>query len=132
MKYSHLPLIKNLLFVNLFCFLLFSCSNPSGLPETDPNDDGLTLPDGFGALVVVDSIGKARHLAVNTNGDIYVKLSYAKGIGSNVALRDTTGDGKADIITHFGDYKDEGSLANGMRIHDGYLYYSAARVVYSK
>lgn len=81
-------------------------------------------------MVVIDSIGRGRHLAVNENGDIYVKLRYAEEGGSNVALRDTTGNGKADIVTYFGDYNDEGSLANGMRIHDGYLYYSSARVVY--
>lgn len=130
MKFYNQPLIKILFFFYIFCFILFSCHSPSGFPTTASNNDGLTLPEGFGALVVADSIGKARHLAVNDNGDIYVKLRYAKGTGSNVALRDTTGDGKADIITYFGDYKDEGSLANGMRIHDGYLYYSAARVVY--
>ncbi|WP_339904090.1 c-type cytochrome [uncultured Cyclobacterium sp.] len=130
MKFYNLPLIKFLIFFSPFCYILYSCDHPSGFPTTAPNNDGLILPEGFGALVVADSIGKARHLAVNDNGDIYVKLRYAKETGSNVALRDTTGDGKADIITYFGDYKDEGSLANGMRIHDGYLYYSAARVVY--
>ena len=37
---------------------------------------GLIMPDGFEAVVVVDSLpGHARHLAVNDNGDIYVKLT---------------------------------------------------------
>lgn len=121
---------KNFIFFLIFLCIAYSCNHSSGFLTTDPNNNGLILPEGFGALVVADSIGKSRHLAVNDNGDIYVKLRYAKGTGSNVALRDTTGDGKADIITYFGDYKDKGSLANGMRIHKGYLYYSAARVVY--
>lgn len=129
MKSYNLPLIKILIFFHFLLHTLF-LQPPPKFPPTSPNNNGLILPDGFGVLVVADSIGKARHLAVNDNGDIYVKLRYAKGTGSNVALRDTTGDGKADIITYFGDYNDEGSLANGMRIHDGYLYYSAARVVY--
>src|SRR5690606_29943506 len=100
-------------------FLLISltqCKEGTVLPPGDPDQGGLVLPEGFEALVVADSIGRGGHLAVNKNGDIYVKLRYSKVGGSNIALRDTSGDGKADIILDFGDYKDEGSLANGMRI----------------
>ena len=39
-------------------------------PISDKNNGGLFIPKGFGALVVVDSIGSSRHLAVNDNGDI--------------------------------------------------------------
>ncbi|MDN3687785.1 c-type cytochrome [Cyclobacterium jeungdonense] len=124
------PPINFIFLLTWIIFVAYSCQNPAPLPHPDQDNGGLSLPGGFGALVVVDSIGKGRHLAVNENGDIYVKLRYAREVGSNVALRDTTGDGKADIISYFGEYEDEGSLANGMRIHDGYLYYSAARVVY--
>ncbi len=103
--------------------------NPGGLPPSDPDNGGITLPGGFEAVVVTDSIGPARHLAVNDNGDIYVKLRFSAK-GGNVALRDTDNDGKADIIQHFGSYKDVGSLANGMRIHKGYLYYSSSLAIY--
>ena len=103
--------------------------NPGGLPTSDPDNGGITLPGGFEAVVVTDSIGPARHLAVNDNGDIYVKLRFSAK-GGNVALRDTDNDGKADIIQHFGSYKDVGSLANGMRIHKGYLYYSSSLAIY--
>lgn len=103
--------------------------NAGGLPPSDPNNGGITLPGGFEAVVVTDSIGPARHLAVNNNGDIYVKLRFSAK-GGNVALRDTDNDGKADIIQHFGSYKDVGSLANGMRIHKGYLYYSSSLAIY--
>jgi glucose/arabinose dehydrogenase/mono/diheme cytochrome c family protein len=103
--------------------------NPGGLPPSDPENGGIALPGGFEAVVVIDSIGPARHLAVNNNGDIYVKLRFSAK-GGNVALRDTDNDGKADIIQHFGSYKDIGSLANGMRIHKGYLYYSSSLAIY--
>jgi hypothetical protein len=56
-------------------------------------------------VVVADSLGRVRHLTVNTNGDIYVKLTYndiMHGAGGTVGLRDTNNDGKADIITYFG------------------------------
>lgn len=123
--------VKTIFLTAMFGILMMSLTQckEKPLPPGDP-DHGLFLPEGFDALVVADSIGRARHLAVNKNGDIYVKLRYSETGGSNIALRDTTGDGKADIIQAFGDYKDEGSLANGMRIHGDYLYYSSSRQVY--
>lgn len=102
------------------------------LPPGDRNNGGLILPGGFEAVVVVDSIGRARHLAVNANGDIYVKLSYNEvlhGHGGTVGIRDIDNDGKADLITYFGDYRDEGGLPAGMSIHDGYLYTSTVKYV---
>jgi glucose/arabinose dehydrogenase/mono/diheme cytochrome c family protein len=102
------------------------------LPPGDPHNGGLLLPGGFEAVVVVDSIGRARHITVNTNGDIYVKLSYndaMRGRGGTVGLRDVDHDGKADITAYFGDYKDEGGLPAGMVIHNGYLYTSTVKYV---
>ena len=41
------------------------------LPAVNTKNGGLFLPDGFEATVVVDSLpGRARHIAVNDNGDI--------------------------------------------------------------
>lgn len=118
-------------FLLLTVIFLFQCKTKRELPPGDPDNGGLFLPGNFEALVVTDSIGPARHIAVNDNGDIYVKLRFSKmGEGGNIALRDSTGDGKADIIKRFGDYMDEGSLANGMRIHNGYLYFSSELVLY--
>lgn len=93
---------------------------------------GLILPGGFTSLVVADSLGASRHLAVNDNGDIYVKLKEPKeqvGLG-NVALRDLDGDGRADSIVRFGNYLNDGAFATEMRIHKGYLYFSSELVVY--
>lgn len=87
---------------------------------------GLFLPGNFEAVVVVDSLpGKARHIAVNSNGDLYVKLRFPDSIGGNVALRDTNRDGRADIIQKFADYEDKGSYGTAMRIYKGYLYFSS-------
>jgi glucose/arabinose dehydrogenase len=100
------------------------------IPKIDDGNGGLYLPDGFGALVVADSVGLARHLAVNDNGDIYVKLRNTTNDPGNIALRDTTNDGKADILQRFGDYPNDGSFATEMRINDGYLYFSTEQVIY--
>ena len=35
---------------------------------------GLTLPQGFCALIVADSVGGPRHIAVAANGDVFVAL----------------------------------------------------------
>ncbi|HEX8038094.1 MAG TPA: cytochrome C, partial [Chryseosolibacter sp.] len=97
------------------------CSSTGELPAGEADNGGLFLPDGFEAVVVVDSLkGRARHIAVNDNGDIYVKARFPAE-GGNIALRDTTGDGKADIIQPFGDYKRDGSYGTAMRIYNGYL-----------
>ncbi len=101
-----------------------------GLPAGDPGNGGLMLPGGFEAVVVVDSIGGARHIAVNDNGDIYVKLRNSYPDGSNVAMRDEDGDGKADIIKKFGVYSDPSDYGTAMRINNGYLYYSSTGSVY--
>ena len=99
----------------------------------EPNKDngGLFLPDGFGAVVVVDSLpSAARHLTVNKNGDIYVKGRFNKDGGNNWALRDLNGDGKADSIKNFGKFKKEGSYSTAMKINNGYLYTSSEALVY--
>src|SRR5438105_2643268 len=86
----------------------------------DKNNGGITLPEKFGAVVVVDSIGRGRHMAINSNGDIYLHLSKlaldGKGI---IALRDTSGDGRADIIKGYSDI-----TGTGIELHKDYLYYA--------
>ena len=123
----------NIRIIILFSALLISCTEDTtvfDIPSTDPDNGGLILPKGFGALVVADSVGPARHLAVNTNGDIYIKLRIDTGDKGNMALRDVDGDGKADIFKRFGDYPNDGRFATEMKIHNDYLYYSSELVVY--
>jgi glucose/arabinose dehydrogenase/mono/diheme cytochrome c family protein len=123
---------KILVYGLLTVFTVGARNSEDKLPKGDPDNGGLTTPTGFETLVVADSTGLARHIAVNSNGDIYVKLRYfGKGQqGGTVALRDTDGDGKVDIIKNFGNYPDHSSLANGITIRNNYLYYSSSLVVY--
>ena len=120
------------IFIVISLIFLTNCQNKRTfvIPKTDTDNGGLFLPDGFGALVVADSVGPTRHLAINDNGDIYVKLRLIEGDSGNVALRDTNNDGRADIFQRFGDYPNDGSFATEMRIHNGYLYFSSELVVY--
>jgi glucose/arabinose dehydrogenase/mono/diheme cytochrome c family protein len=86
----------------------------------DKDNGGITLPEKFGAVVVVDTIGRGRHMAINSNGDIYLHLSkLALGDKGIIALRDTSGDGRADVIKGYSDV-----LGSGIKIHNGHLYYA--------
>ena len=121
----------NLLSIISVIVLFFSCDQKSKLPPGDVDNGGLFLPDSFEAVVVADSIGRARHIAVNENGDIYVKLTNARQDSGNVAIRDINKNGKADRIAYFGDYKVEtGYGPTSMRIYNGYIYFSTGRTVY--
>ncbi|MEA1784806.1 PQQ-dependent sugar dehydrogenase [Arenibacter sp. GZD96] len=113
--------------LGMFSLSLLQCTTPI------PND-GLYLPEGFKAVVVIDSIPEtARHLAVNTNGDLYVNFKNPGKEGSLAALRDTNNDGKADIVQKFGNSSDKlrnWGYSTGCRIYKGYLYFSSELVVY--
>lgn len=81
-----------------------------------PDHGGLTLPAGFCATVFADSIGHARHLAIGADGTVYVNTWSGEYFGNDkphaggflVALKDTTGDGQADVIARFGDSVESG------------------------
>lgn len=82
-------------------------ANAPAPPRCDPDNGGITLPAGFCAVVVADQVGAPRHIAVAPNGDLYVALVSRGKAGSSrsggvLALRDTTGDGKADVQEVFG------------------------------
>ena len=102
--------------------LVLSSGNiPVGFSEA-PDNGGIFLPEGFRAIVVVDSLPeKARHIAVRQNGDIYVKLRFPDHAGGNMALRDTNQDVRADQLIKFGDYQNRGSYGTAMRIYRDYL-----------
>ena len=138
MKQHSIPIVQSSypsrffsLLVLSLSIILFFAQCKGKLPSGDPDNGGLFLPDNFEAVVVVDSLkGRARHLAVNTNGDIYVKLRFPDSLGGNAALRDNNNDGKADIIKTFDDYEDKNQYGTEMRIRDGYLYFSSVQNIF--
>lgn len=83
-----------------------------------PDNGGLVLPEGFCAVVVAENLGAPRHMAVAPNGDLYVVQRGGRGAsGSAVALRDTTGDGVADVQVQF---DDQGGT--GIELWNGWVY----------
>ncbi|MBA2563221.1 MAG: sorbosone dehydrogenase, partial [Chitinophagaceae bacterium] len=77
-------------------------------------DTTITLPVGFSASVFADTLGSARNIAFNSNGDIFVKLGGIKNGRGILRLRDTNNDGVADNISGFGNYGGTGiAIKNG-------------------
>ena len=70
------------------------------------DDSGLKLPAGFCATVFADGIGHARHMVVGPSGVVYVNTWSGAYYGSQpphaggflVALKDSTGSGKASML----------------------------------
>ncbi len=92
---------------------------------------GIALPPGFSATLFADQIGHARHMAVAPNGVVYVntwsgvyyKNDTLPAGGFLVALKDTKGSGKADVIVRFGEDQKSGSAGGtGIGLYDGKLY----------
>ena len=74
---------------------------------------GISVPKGFKAVIVADTLGIARHITVNKNGDVYVKLGRLKNGKGIVRLRDKNGDGVADEVMSFGDFGGSGIALQG-------------------
>ena len=66
-------------------------------PACDPDNAGLKLPDGFCAKLVLQDFQGVRHIAVTSSGELFVarRAQQARGF---YLLRDTTGDGRFDLI----------------------------------
>lgn len=119
----------------LIALLLAACRSertPSVARQPCASDNGgLTLPAGFCATVFADSIGHARHMSVAPNGTVYVNTWSGVYFGNDtpppggflIALRDTTADGRADVIARFGDSVQSGGHGGtGIALYNGALY----------
>ena len=106
--------MRNALLARVVSVVGVGCAAFAGPTAVAAGNDGLTLAEGFSAVVVHEGQGTARHLVVAANGDIYV--ASRSGLS---ALRDTNGDGKADIVASFGDVK-----GTEVRIFKNWLYVS--------
>lgn len=94
------------------------------------DNGGITFPAGFCATVFADTIGHARHIVVNSNGDVYVNTWSGKYFktpahpgGFIVALRDTNKDGVADIVKRIGPDSLHGNEGGtGIALYKGFVY----------
>ena len=108
--------------------ILGGCVGPVAqvaLPACDADNGGISLPEGFCALVVADSVGPARHIDVAPNGDIFIALRNTFGPdrslipGGVVVLRDLDGDGRADEEFRWGE-----NGGNEVLLGEGFVYFA--------
>lgn len=110
--------------LSLVLIVISGCNKNKSQNKTAIKAD-LKLPDGFSATIVADSLGPVRHLAVNNQGDIYVKLNALKDGKGIIFLTDTNHDGVMEQKNAFAGYP-----GTGIRIKNGYLYSSSNSAVY--
>ena len=95
------------------------------------DNGGITLSPGFCATIFADNLGHVRHMAVAPNGVLYVN-TWSGGYYDNdtppaggflIALKDSKGDGHADVIERFGDGVAQGSAGGtGIAFYKDALY----------
>ena len=94
-------------------------------------DSGITLSPGFCATVFADNLGHVRHMVVAPNGVLYVNTWSGRYYrndtppagGFIVALKDSGGSGRADVIERFGPGVPEGSAGGtGIALYKGGLF----------
>lgn len=122
---------------SLFAFVLtgsmaLAQAPQGGQASSCPGDNGgLTLPAGFCATVFADNIGHVRHMTVAPSGVLYVNTWSGRFYhfdkppagGFLVALKDSKGDGHADMIERFGAGVPQGSAGGtGIAYYHGALY----------
>jgi glucose/arabinose dehydrogenase len=100
---------------------------PSPLAERcAPDNGGITLPDGFCAVLVSEGLGRARHLTVAPGGEVFVALPNTRAErdaplepGGVLALRDADGDGDFDEQERWGE-----NGGNDVLLLEGALYFA--------
>jgi glucose/arabinose dehydrogenase len=103
-------------------------------PQCDRGNGGISLPAGFCAAVFADEVGVARHAVVGPEGIVYIALeppdrtsagtSRSRQAGGILMLRDTTGDGRADVQVRVP--TDGGT---GIALRGDWLYFSTQTTV---
>ncbi|MGI9549822.1 MAG: PQQ-dependent sugar dehydrogenase, partial [Aurantibacter sp.] len=119
------------LFGLMMVLLIGACKEEANKEEVEPilrlspDNAGLTVPEGFGVIKVADSLGKPRHIVVNSSGGIYAKLRQPVNGEGIIYLEDTDGDGVAESKIGFADYG-----GTGINLDDNYLYASSDEEIF--
>jgi len=97
----------------------------------DGDNGGLTLSAGFCATVFADNLGHVRHLVVAPDNTLYANTWSGRYFpnsppppgGFLLALRDTKGTGRADVVERFGVTVEQGGAGgSGIALYGGGLF----------
>lgn len=83
----------------------------------------ISLPTGFKSMIIAENLGRARHLVVNSNGVVYVKLDKLKNGKGIIVIK--PGQTSTTSFDGFGNF-----TGTGISIKNGYLYASSNNAVY--
>lgn len=92
--------------------------------DDELSQPAVTVPSKFTLQVVVDKLGRNRHIAVAPNGDLFVKLERLRN-GTGIFQLRPGKSGQYEPIDSFGNY-----LGTGIAVKDGYLYASSNEAVF--
>ena len=105
---------------------------PESKASSCPADNGgISLPKGFCATIFADNVGHARQLVVAPDGTVYVNTwsgvyynnDRCPAGGFLVALKDTKGTGRADVVNRFGrQFAEGGHGGTGIALYKYWLY----------
>jgi len=109
--------------MRIICFTLITMFYTSCIAQT--SEVVIKVPNGFSTSNVAKDFGRVRHIAVNSNGDLFMKLEKLYNGKGIIRLRDTNKDGKMDDTLKFGNY-----VGTGIALKDGYLYASSNSEVF--
>jgi hypothetical protein len=112
---------------------------PAQKPACRGDNGGLTLSPGFCATIFADNLGHVRHLVVAPDGTLYANTWSGRYFpnappppgGFLLALKDTRGEGRVDVVQRFGvTVKAGGTGGSGIALyHDGLFAEENGRIL---
>lgn len=121
--------LSTILMAFTFVLMVTGCKQEAKQEEptlkVSSDNEGIDVPSGFGVLKVIDSLEKPRHIGVNAQGGIYVKLREATDEKGILYLEDLDGDGLIDKTSGFGNYG-----GTGIVVEKDFLYASSDEEIF--
>lgn len=120
---------RALLLATLFLTPGVGTGTSQGTARCDPDNAGITVPAGFCVTRFADSLQSPRHMVVAPSGDLLIVGNARGGRGQSspgaiYLLRDTNGDGTAEMISKLAE-----ASGSGIALANGYLYSSTGRAI---
>ncbi|QPF84116.1 PQQ-dependent sugar dehydrogenase [Bradyrhizobium genosp. L] len=117
----------------IFALALAAVIAPRGAAaaECQNQDAGITLSPGFCATIFADNLGHVRHLAVTDDNVVYANTWSGRYYhndapppgGFLLALKDSRGTGRADVVQRFGPDKAAGAAGGtGIAVYNNAVY----------